>query len=167
MSFVVSDDKESSCNAGNLGSVPGLGRSPGEGNSYPLLYSCLENSMTEEPGGLHGPWGRRVGPSQATFTLGLAELSSPIAHSRSSRSRPACGNHLVWSLLLQPSTRVRKTSATLKLSAPTWVQISTGARVSKATAETASCACQWTPASSTSETARQSPRCADTMGLDR
>ena len=36
--------KESTCNAGNLGSIPGLGRSPGEGNSYPLQYSGLENS---------------------------------------------------------------------------------------------------------------------------
>ena len=40
-----SDGKESACNAGDLGLIPGLGRSPGEGNSYPLQYSCLENSM--------------------------------------------------------------------------------------------------------------------------
>ena len=37
--------KESACNAGDLGVIPGLGRSPGEGNSYPLQYSGLENSM--------------------------------------------------------------------------------------------------------------------------
>ena len=37
--------KESACNAGDLGSIPGSGRSPGEGNGNPLLYSCLENSM--------------------------------------------------------------------------------------------------------------------------
>ena len=37
--------KESSCNAGNLGSIPGLGRSPGEEKGYPLQYSCLENPM--------------------------------------------------------------------------------------------------------------------------
>ena len=37
--------KESTCNAGDLGSIPGLGRSPGEGNGYPLQYSGLENSM--------------------------------------------------------------------------------------------------------------------------
>ena len=37
--------KESACNAGDLGSVPGLGRSPGEGKSYPLQYPGLENSM--------------------------------------------------------------------------------------------------------------------------
>ena len=37
--------KESACNAGELGSIPGLGRSPGEGTGYPLQYSGLENSM--------------------------------------------------------------------------------------------------------------------------
>ena len=37
--------KKSACNAGNLGSIPGLGRLPGEGNGYLLQYSCLENSM--------------------------------------------------------------------------------------------------------------------------
>ena len=37
--------KESTCNVGDLGSIPGLGRSPGEGKGYPLLYSSLENSM--------------------------------------------------------------------------------------------------------------------------
>ena len=40
-----SDGKESACNAGDLGSTPGLGRSPGEGNGNPLQYSCLETSM--------------------------------------------------------------------------------------------------------------------------
>ena len=40
-----SDGKESACNAGDLGSTPGLERSPGEGNGNTLLYSCLENSM--------------------------------------------------------------------------------------------------------------------------
>ena len=37
--------KESTCNVGDLGSIPGLERSPGEGNGYPLQYSGLENSM--------------------------------------------------------------------------------------------------------------------------
>ena len=41
-----SDGKESACcNAGDLGLIPGSGRSPGEGNSNPLQYSCLKNSM--------------------------------------------------------------------------------------------------------------------------
>ena len=37
--------KESACNAGDLGLIPQLGRSPGEGNGNPLQYSCLENPM--------------------------------------------------------------------------------------------------------------------------
>ena len=41
----ASDTKESSSNAGDLGSIPGLGRSPGEGNGNPLQYSSLENPM--------------------------------------------------------------------------------------------------------------------------
>ena len=40
-----SDGKESACNAGDPGSIPGLGRSPGEGHNNPFQYSCLENSM--------------------------------------------------------------------------------------------------------------------------
>ena len=40
--------KESACNWGDLGSIPGLGRSPGEGKGYPLQYSGLENSMGKE-----------------------------------------------------------------------------------------------------------------------
>ena len=40
-----SDVKVSACNAGDLGSIPGSGRSPGGGNGNPLWYSCLENPM--------------------------------------------------------------------------------------------------------------------------
>ena len=40
-----SDGRASACNAGDPGSIPGLGRCPGEGNSNPLQYSCLENPM--------------------------------------------------------------------------------------------------------------------------
>ena len=40
-----SDGKESACSAGDLGSIPGLGRSPVERNGNPLQYSCLENPM--------------------------------------------------------------------------------------------------------------------------
>ena len=39
------EDKASAHNAGDLGSIPGYGRSPGEGNGNPLQYSCLENPM--------------------------------------------------------------------------------------------------------------------------
>ena len=41
----ASDGKESACNAGDPGLIPGPGRSPGKGNGNPLQYSCLENPM--------------------------------------------------------------------------------------------------------------------------
>ena len=47
-----SDGKESACNVGDPGSIPGMGRSLGGGNGNPLQYSCLKNSMDGEPGGL-------------------------------------------------------------------------------------------------------------------
>ena len=43
--LLCSDGKESTCNAGDLGLIPGSGRTPGEGNGNPLQYSCLENPM--------------------------------------------------------------------------------------------------------------------------
>ena len=42
-----SEGKESACNVGDLGSIPGLGRSPGEGHGNLLQYSCLENPMDQ------------------------------------------------------------------------------------------------------------------------
>ena len=47
---MVKKGKESACNAGDLALISGLGRSPGEGNNYPLQYSCLENSMDRGAG---------------------------------------------------------------------------------------------------------------------
>ena len=55
--------KESTCNAGDLGLIPGVGRSPGEGKSYPLQYSGLENSMYCIARGL-----QKVGHDWETFT---------------------------------------------------------------------------------------------------
>ena len=56
-----SDGKESVCNVGDPGTIPGLGRSPGEGNDNPLQCSCLEIPWTEEPGGLQFMGSQRVG----------------------------------------------------------------------------------------------------------
>ena len=66
-----SEVKVSACNAGDLGSIPGLGRSPGEGNGNPLQYSCLENPMV---GGawwptVHGATKSRTRLSDFTFTV--------------------------------------------------------------------------------------------------
>ena len=56
-----SEVKASASNEGDLGSIPGSGRSPVEGNGNPLQYSCLENSMDrEEPGGLQSMGSQRV-----------------------------------------------------------------------------------------------------------
>ena len=50
--------KEPTCNAGDLGSIPRLGRSPGEGKGYPLQYSGLENSMDCIVNGVANSWTR-------------------------------------------------------------------------------------------------------------
>ena len=52
-----SDSKESACNSGNLGSILGLGRSPGKGNGNPLQYSCLENPHGRRSLAGYSPWG--------------------------------------------------------------------------------------------------------------
>ena len=55
-----SDGKDSAINAGDWGSIPGSGRSPGGGNDNPLQHSCLEIPWTEEPGGLQSIESRKV-----------------------------------------------------------------------------------------------------------
>ena len=55
-----SDVKESVCNAEDPGLIPGSEKSPGEGNGYPLQYSCLENSMDRGALADYSPCGRRV-----------------------------------------------------------------------------------------------------------
>ena len=52
-----SDGKESTCNAGDTSSIPGLGRSPGGGHSNPLQYSGLENPHGERSLASYSPWG--------------------------------------------------------------------------------------------------------------
>ena len=56
-----SDGKASPYNAGDLGSTPGLGRAPGEGNGSPLQYSLLKNPLAEEPGRLQSMGSQRLG----------------------------------------------------------------------------------------------------------
>ena len=55
-SLVAQTIKNLPANSGDPNLIPGSGRSPGKGNGYPLQSSCLENSRTEEPGGLYSPW---------------------------------------------------------------------------------------------------------------
>ena len=84
MSFLVrclkvfpggSDGKESACNVGDLGSIPRLGRSPGEGNGSLLQYSCLENSMDR------GAWQATVhGVTESDMTERLTQVSKSFCH---------------------------------------------------------------------------------------
>ena len=55
-----SDCKESACNSGDLGLIPGSGRSSGEENGYPLQYSCLEKSKDRGAGGLQSTGGKEL-----------------------------------------------------------------------------------------------------------
>ena len=64
--------KESACNAGDLGSIPGLGRFPGEGKVYPLQYSGLENSMD------YSLWGHKE--SDMTEQLSLRKIQSSFKY---------------------------------------------------------------------------------------
>ena len=60
-----SADKESTCNAGDLVSIPGLGSSPGERKGYPLQYSGLENSLG------YRPWGLKESDNIESLSLSL------------------------------------------------------------------------------------------------
>ena len=60
--------KESACSAGDPGSIPGLGRSPGEGTGNPLQYPRLENLWTEEPDALQSMGSERAGHNWVTNT---------------------------------------------------------------------------------------------------
>ena len=77
-----SDGKASACNAGDQGSIPGLGRSPGEGNGNPLQYSCLENSMGG--GAWWASWGHKELDTTGQFhflSLSQGLLGLPRWHS--------------------------------------------------------------------------------------
>ena len=79
--------KESTCNTGDLGSVPGLGRPPGEGKGYPLQCSCLENSVDR------GAWWatvRGVAESDTAELLSTAQHSLSVTYIAVWLSSPPC-----------------------------------------------------------------------------
>ena len=91
-----SDSKESACNVGDPGSIPGSGRSPGDGNSYPLQYSCPENPMDR------GAWRATVlGVAESGMTEQLT-LSEVVNHLATSALTHA--NQLIPSSHPQPSS---------------------------------------------------------------
>ena len=66
------DGEESACSAGDLGLIPGLGRSPGEGYGNPLQYSLLENPHGQGSLAGYSPWGRKE--SDTTERLSTARI---------------------------------------------------------------------------------------------
>ena len=84
--------KESACNVRDLGSIPGLGRSPGERNGYPLQYSCLENPMDY-------PWSCRE--SDTTEQLSLSLSPTGLLYQKFAHHRFLCGiPWWMWVLVL-------------------------------------------------------------------
>ena len=69
-----SDGKEAACNAGDLGSIPGLKRSPGGGHGNPLQYSCLENPHGQRSLMGYSPWGSKE--SDTTEGLSITQHST-------------------------------------------------------------------------------------------
>ena len=69
-----SDDKESACSVGDLGSIPGLGRSPGGGHGNPLQYSYLESSHGQRSVAGYSPWGHK--DSDMTGGLSIAHIQN-------------------------------------------------------------------------------------------
>ena len=90
-----SDGKESACNAGDLGSVPGLGRSPEGGHGNPLQYTCLENPHGQKTLVGYSPWDRK----ESDMTK---QLSTP-------HSTVVCNNkEYIWCLSWVPDPKVQK-----------------------------------------------------------
>ena len=92
--FGVSDGKESACNEGDPGSIPGSGRSPGEENGKPFQYSCLGNLMDS------GTWQATVhgiAESETTEQLSNNNLTSPslafLIYKMCTITVPALENH--------------------------------------------------------------------------
>ena len=95
-----SEVKVSACNAGDLGSIPGSGRSPGEGNGNPVQYSCLENPMDRGArwAAVHGATKSRTQLSpHSTHCYG--ELHGPVTPEGAQNHTLSRVLNLVWYFL--------------------------------------------------------------------
>ena len=90
-----SDGKEAACNAGDLGSTPGSGRSPGEGNGNPLQYSCLGNLMN------YSPCGRKESDTTEKLTLSLYSKCKLLF-----QLRPENNQHALVVIFLTENTKL-------------------------------------------------------------
>ena len=74
-----SDGKQSACNVGDLGSIPGLGRSPGGGHGDSLQYSCLENPRGQRSLAGYSPWDCKKSDTTSVFgSTPASNLSFPL-----------------------------------------------------------------------------------------
>ena len=97
-----SDGKESACNAGDLGLIPGLGRSPGGGHGNPIQYSCLENPCGQRNLEGYSPWGRRIRHDWTTKrTEPSRRKKSTMKALRSCDAQPEAQPCLAWMPVLQ------------------------------------------------------------------
>ena len=76
-----SDGKESACNAGDLGSIPQLGRSPGGGHGNPLQCSCLENPQEQKSLAGYSPWGQKGSDMSEQLSTYTGPIAGPVSHS--------------------------------------------------------------------------------------
>ena len=92
--------KESTCNMGDLGSVPGLGRSPGEGNGNPLQYPCLENPHGQRSLVGYSPWGHKESDTTEATKHNKAQHSTEASGCPDGGKRPShkeqLSNHAGW-----------------------------------------------------------------------
>ena len=86
-------NKESACNAGDLGSFPGLGRSPGDGKGYPLQYSGLKN-------GLYSPWGRQESDTNEELSVNLSSTQWRKIFVQPKKKKKSCFNKAYFNPLL-------------------------------------------------------------------
>ena len=92
------DGKESTCIGGDLGSIPGLGRSPGKGNGNALQYSCLENAMDR------GAWWATVHGTAKHMTEQLSTHPFTLYHLFSIKKKKCPFNFSIWEVLIDISS---------------------------------------------------------------
>ena len=104
----VSDGKESTCNVGDLGSIPGLRRSPGEGSDYPLQYSYLENPHGQRSLAGYNPRGHKESDMTECLPLSIQQIMPyfhwakfwPAGSPESLENYQRCGKQTLWTTVI-------------------------------------------------------------------
>ena len=116
-----SDGKESACNVGDLGLIPGPGRCPGEGNGYQLWYSCVENPMDKRSLAGYSPWGHKeLRHDWLTLRISLYSVQQLLCLRRVCLHLPGRLCHLFMA-----NSRLAVTVITAGAASPGWVLAAT------------------------------------------